>query len=307
MSTHELFSYLRVKHAGKAIEFYRDVFGAKEKYRLTEPSGRIGHAELDFDGASLMLSDEYPEYGITGPQTLGGVSSSIHLHVDDCDAVIRRAVAAGATLVREAKDQFYGERSGTVRDPFGHEWNIGHHLEDLTPAEMQKRYDAMMASAPPAALAVESIATKPPPAGWPRLSSSPSYLEAGVAIDWLVRAFGFVVDLRIEGEGGRIEHSQLTLGGGLIMLGDIKPERGQGWRKSPRQVDGNTQSMMLFVDDADAHCARARAAGAKIAAEPSTRDHGEGYWVDRSYEAIDLEGHHWYFVQRISTSDKPRP
>jgi PhnB protein len=147
MSVHELFAYIRLRNATEAIDFYKKAFGATEKFRLVEPgSGRIGHAELDFDGTTLMLSDEYPEYGIQGPASLGGTTLTIHLHVDDADAVIARAVAAGATVVRPAEDQFYGERSGVVRDPFGHEWNVGHSLEKLSPDEMQRRYDAMMKS-----------------------------------------------------------------------------------------------------------------------------------------------------------------
>lgn len=144
MAIHELFAYLRVKRAADAIDFYTRAFGAKEKYRLTEPSGRVGHAELDFGGATLMLSDEFPEFDIKGPETIGGTSASIHIHVDDADEVLRRAVAEGGTLVRPAQDQFYGERSGTVRDPFGHEWNVGHEIEKVAPEEMQRRYDEMM-------------------------------------------------------------------------------------------------------------------------------------------------------------------
>jgi PhnB protein len=147
MAIHQLFAYLRVKNAGKAIEFYTRALGAKEKFRLTEPSGRIGHAELDFGGTTLMLSEEYPELGFVGPETLGGTSISIHLHVDDCDTLIRHAVSEGAKLVREPSDAFYGERSGTVRDPFGHEWMIGHEIERVAPEEMQRRYDALMKSA----------------------------------------------------------------------------------------------------------------------------------------------------------------
>jgi uncharacterized glyoxalase superfamily protein PhnB len=147
MAIHELFAYIRLKDAARAIDFYQRAFGAAEKFRLTEPGGRIGHAELDFGGTTLMLSDEFPEYGIHGPQTIGGTTLTIHLHVDDADALIRRAVAAGATVVRPATDQFYGERSGTVRDPFGHEWNIGHEIEKLAPEEMQRRYDAMLKGA----------------------------------------------------------------------------------------------------------------------------------------------------------------
>ena len=144
MKIHELFAYLHVKDAAKAIAFYTKAFGAKEKFRLTEPSGRIGHAELDFEGTTVMLADEHPEYDIRGPTALGGTTVTIHLHVDDADEVIRRAVKAGATLVKEPQNQFYGERSGNVRDPFGHEWNIGHHLEKVSPREMQQRYTKLM-------------------------------------------------------------------------------------------------------------------------------------------------------------------
>lgn len=143
MAIHELFPYLRVQRASEAIAFYQRVFGAKERFRLTEPSGRVGHAELDIGGAVLMLSDEYPELGFRGPESVGAVTSSIHLHVDDADALIQRAVEAGAELVRAPAAHFYGERSGTVRDPFGHEWMIGHSIEQVTPEEMQRRYDAM--------------------------------------------------------------------------------------------------------------------------------------------------------------------
>lgn len=146
MFIREVFPLIRVRSTPRAIEFYRDAFGAREKFRLTEPSGRVGHAELDFGGTIIMLSDEYPEVGCVGPETIGGTSFSIHLHVDDADAVIAQAVAAGATLVREASDAFYGERSGTVRDPFGHEWLIGHEIESVTPEEMQRRYTEMFTS-----------------------------------------------------------------------------------------------------------------------------------------------------------------
>jgi uncharacterized glyoxalase superfamily protein PhnB len=147
MAIHELFAYLRLQDAPRAIDFYKVAFGATEKFRLTEPSGRVGHAELDFGGTTLMLSDEFPEYGIRGPASVGGTTLTIHLHVDDADAVIRDALAAGATLVRPASDQFHGERSGTVRDPFGHEWNVGHSIEDVTPEEMQRRYTESMKGA----------------------------------------------------------------------------------------------------------------------------------------------------------------
>lgn len=142
-AVHEAFPYLRLRRATEAIAFYKRAFGAEELFRLTEPSGRVGHAELKIGPMTLMLSDEFPEYSISGPETIGGTSFCIHLHVGDADAAIRRAVEAGATVVRAASDQFYGERSGAVRDPFGHEWMIGHEIEKVAPEEMQRRYDAM--------------------------------------------------------------------------------------------------------------------------------------------------------------------
>ena len=146
MAIHELFPYLHVSDAARAIDFYTRVFGVKEKFRLTEPGGRIGHAELDFNGATLMLSDEYPEMNIRGADKFEGTAVSLHIHVDDADALIAKAVAAGATLLMAPQDAFYGERSGVVRDPFGHRWNIGHSIEDVAPEEMQRRYDKLMGS-----------------------------------------------------------------------------------------------------------------------------------------------------------------
>ncbi len=144
MKIHELFAYLCVENAARAIEFYMNAFGAQEKFRLTEPSGRIGHAELDFGGTTMMLSDEFPEYGVRGPHALGGTAVTIHIHVDNADEVIRRAVEAGTKIEREPQDAFYGERSGSIRDPFGHRWNIGHSIEDVSPEEMQRRYTEML-------------------------------------------------------------------------------------------------------------------------------------------------------------------
>jgi PhnB protein len=140
---HDVYPYMRVRDAAQAIAFYQRAFGAEELFRLTEPGGRIGHAEIRIGKTTLMLSEEYPEYGIVGPQTLGGTTFSIHLHVDNADEWIARAIEAGATLVRPATDAFYGERSGSVQDPLGHEWLLGHQIEEVSTAEMQRRYTAL--------------------------------------------------------------------------------------------------------------------------------------------------------------------
>jgi uncharacterized glyoxalase superfamily protein PhnB len=143
----EVYAYLRLHDTAAAIEFYARAFGAKELFRLVEPNGRVGHAEIKIGPVTLMLSDEYPELGIRGPRSVGSTTVSIHIHADDVDSLFEQAVAAGASVVRPLANQFYGERSGTVRDPFGHEWLLGGHLEDVTPEEMQRRYTALFSEA----------------------------------------------------------------------------------------------------------------------------------------------------------------
>jgi PhnB protein len=139
-------AYLIVKDAARALEFYCRAFGATEIYRLVEPGGRIGHAEFRIGGSTLMLADEYPDFGSVAPTSLGGTPVKMHLRVADVDSLMRRAIAAGATELRAAKDQFHGERSGMLADPFGHHWFVATHIEDVSPEEMQKRFTAMMAA-----------------------------------------------------------------------------------------------------------------------------------------------------------------
>lgn len=139
----EAFPYLRVHGAAQAIDFYVQAFGAVERFRLVEPSGRIGHTELDIGPMVLMISEAFPEFGLLAPQGETVLGATVHLHVDDCDAWVARAEAAGATVDMPPTDQFYGERSSRVRDPFGHTWLIGHQIEAMTPQEMQRRYTAL--------------------------------------------------------------------------------------------------------------------------------------------------------------------
>ena len=142
---------------------------------------------------------------------------------------------------------------------------------------------------------------KPTPYDWPRLSSSAYYRDAARMIDWLCAAFGFELRLKVDGDEGRIEHSELTYGDAVLMVGSER--RGTRWgvdMLSPLSLEGaNTQGLMLYVDDVDAHCARARGAGARIVDEPAVHDYGEDYWADRSYGALDPEGHLWWFSQRL--------
>jgi uncharacterized glyoxalase superfamily protein PhnB len=142
---------------------------------------------------------------------------------------------------------------------------------------------------------------KPTPKGWPRLSVSVFYRDAPRAIDWLCNAFGFEVRVKVEGEGGRIEHSELVFGEAVVMVGDEERQKDKGRRSvSPLSVGGaQTMGVFFYVDDAEAHCARARAGGAKIVKEPQVSDYGADYWADKSYEAEDFEGHRWGFAERV--------
>jgi PhnB protein len=136
---HTATPYLIIKEAAQAIEFYKKAFGATEVMRFAQPDGRIGHAEIKIGDSRIMLADEFPEMGARSPQSLGGSPVSILLYVEDVDAQAKLAVAAGAKVVRPVKDQFYGDRSGSFEDPFGHQWHIATHVEDVAPDEMHKR------------------------------------------------------------------------------------------------------------------------------------------------------------------------
>ena len=138
--------YLDVDDAEKAIEYYTKAFGAKETVRMDGPDGRIGHAELKIGESLLMLSDPFPESSTKPPTELGATSVSIFMYVEDVDAVVQKAVDAGATVTMEVEDQFWGDRFGSITDPFGHNWSIATHIEDLTPEEIEERGKAAMAA-----------------------------------------------------------------------------------------------------------------------------------------------------------------
>ena len=136
---HTATPYLIIHGAAAAIDFYKSVFGATEVMRIPHPDGRVGHAEIKIGDSTIMLADEFPELGHRGPKSLGGTTVSLMLYVEDADAVFDRAIAAGAEVVKPMMNQFYGDRSGTFYDPFGHGWTVATHVEDVSPDEMQRR------------------------------------------------------------------------------------------------------------------------------------------------------------------------
>jgi PhnB protein len=141
---HSVTPYLFIKGAASAIEFYKSVFGATEIMRMTGPDGKVGHSEIKIGDSTIMLADENPQAGARSPQTIGGTAVSMHVYVPNVDGVVQKAVDGGAKLARPVKDQFYGDRSGTLIDPFGHMWNVATHIEDVTPEEIEKRAAAAM-------------------------------------------------------------------------------------------------------------------------------------------------------------------
>jgi PhnB protein len=145
-STQSVTAHLIVRDATSAIAFYTRAFGARELYRLVEPSGKVGHAELMIGNSRIMICDEYPDFGAVGATTLGGSPIKLLIYVDDADAVMREALAAGATELRPVKNQFHGDRSGMVLDPFGFSWFIATQVEDVSPGEMQRRFSATLAT-----------------------------------------------------------------------------------------------------------------------------------------------------------------
>ena len=236
------------------MEFYRDVFGAEETLRI--PDGdRIGHAELRLGPVTIMLADEYPELGIMSPAAFGGTGQVLHLHVDDVDSLAERALGAGATMVREPKDYDHGERQCRIRDPFGHEWLLGHEIG-----------------------AAKSPA--PSPTGKPNIFPGLRYRDPHAAMAWLERAFGFERHALFTNDDGDVMHAELRLGPGVVMMG-APPECDEGF------------NVYVYVADVDAHYARALEAGARItrpladtgygSREYGARDLDGHYWYFGTY------------------------
>ena len=268
---------LRVKNAAAAIEFYEQAFGAREIMRF-DVHGHIAHAELAIGNSTIMLGEEAPEYGFPGPAALGGSPVSIRLSVDDADAVAAQAVAAGARLIRPVSDQFYGDRSGLVTDPFGYTWDVAMRKEEMSAEEMHRRFEAMEKEQ-----AAKKTASNPIPKGFHTLTPYPIAQDAPGLIDFLRQTFDAEEKFRAVGSAGGI-HAEVRLGDSMLMLGG--GGQGLSWR-------GESQPMAfhVYVEDTDAVYQRALAAGAVSIQPPADQVYGE-----RSGSVKDLAGNYWYIA-----------
>lgn len=280
--------YLSVRGAANAIEFYKKAFGAEEVLRLTQPDGRVGHAEINIDGAKIFLADEFPEIGFSSPESLGGSPVQISLQVGDVDRVARRAIEAGATVLRPVADQFYGARSGHFRDPFGYTWVISTLTEQLSPEEMQRRNDEMSRPERPAAEAA-APAAKPVSyirAGFHTVTPYLIISEAARWIDFAKQAFGAEDKFRARrspspGEKGSdtIMHAEVQIGDSIIELADANP-----------QFPPMPSTLLIRVSDPDLVFHDAIAAGATEIEPVSDQEYGSrgGVVLDPSGNRLSI-------------------
>jgi PhnB protein len=269
--------YLSVKNAAAAIEFYVKAFGAKEVMRFVDNQGKVGHAEIAIGNSTVMLADEFPDYGFVGPQALGGSPVKMHLYVDDVDALAKQAVAAGAKVVRPVEDQFYGERSGQFADPFGYTWIISTRKEDVSLDEMHRRFDAMMKKQ-------EKPAVDPIPKGYRTLTPYLVAQDADGLIEFVKKTFGAEETFRGgPGSQGGL-HCEVRLGDSMLMIGGGGP--GLSFRGTPRPA-----AFHVYVRDCDEVYKRALQEGATSIGEPVDQSYGE-----RSGSVKDAAGNHWYIA-----------
>ena len=271
--------YICVANANAAIDFYREAFGAKEMWRLTEPGGKIGHAEIQIGNTSLMLSDEYPDYNTLSPETIGGSPVKIHLDVEDVDAFAEQAIKAGATLLRPIADQFYGDRSGQLADPFGYTWIVSTHIKDVPVEEMQKEMDKWTEEE--SAKKSEGGYVKEPEMRRENRHAVTPYIpvqQPAELIDFLSEAFDGIEHFRATGTAGGM-HAELSIGDSIVMIGGAE------------HIEPKPTAIHLYVPDVDQAYERALKAGAKSLMPVEDQPYGE-----RSGGVEDAHGNRWYIA-----------
>lgn len=280
--------YLTATDAAAALEWYAEAFGAVEQYRVVGDDGRLGHAELTIGTARLMLSDEYPEYGVRSPATLGGTATALHLSVPDVDGLFARAVAAGATSLQEPADQPHGARTGTVLDPFGHRWMLSQSIEELDLATYAERAEGSGFQVVGAGPGDEADATDRAGTGG-GIWAIAFYEDALAAIAELKEVFGFEEHLvALDDDGRTVVHSELRWPeGGIVQIGSYDPEN-----EFARALPPGAQCLYVVTADPHAVWDRCQAAGLAVVRPPESPHYdpeGMGFVVR------DSEGNIWSF------------
>jgi PhnB protein len=292
---HTAAPYLCVKGAASAIEFYTRAFGAQELLRLADPDGRIAHAEIKIGDSIIMLGDESPEHGRRGPFSFGGSPAFVHLYVEDADALARRAVAAGAKVLRPVENQIYGDRSGSFADPFGYTWEVGTHIEDVAPEEIQRRAAVLMETKPKSEVTQQDPAAgvsrvRPIPEGFHTVTAYLTARQAPELLEFVKRAFGAEEQFRGTGSAGGM-HAEVRIGDSMLMIGG-----GGAWQGTPM-----TTGLHLYVPDTDATYKLALGLGAISLHEPMDQNYGE-----RSAAVKDVAGNHWYIATHTGPTAVPQ-
>ena len=277
---------LRIKNAPAAIEFYKQAFGAREILRFVA-HGQVGQAELAIGNSIIMLGEEALDYGFPGPETLGGSPVSIHLYVDDVDAFVAQAIAAGARLVSPVADQFYGDRSGSVADPFGYTWGIATRKQGMSLEEMHRRFADIEKEQAASRTAASFI-----PKGYHTLTTYLVVEDAPGLIDFVKQVFGGEETFRAIGSAGGV-HAETRIGDSMLMIGGGAPEL--SWRG-----EALPSAFHIYVKDTDAVHQRALEAGGITIQAPADQPYGE-----RSGSLKDPFGNYWYIATRQGESYIP--
>ena len=281
---------LTFKDAAKAIEFYQQAFGAKEKFRFQLESG-IPHAEITIGDSTIMLAEEWPEGGRFSPETLGNSPVLMSLSVPDVDKFVARAIEAGAKTVTPIADQFYGRREGTVRDPFGYSWSVSTLTEEMPVEEMHRRMKKLT-TGPEGGRMKPATGVDPVPRGFRMVTPYLVAEDGNALIDFVVKAFGAEEALRIPTPTG--VHGEVRIGDSMMMLGG--GIAGEKWSATL-----HPNALHVYVKDADAAYKSALAAGATSLDEPRDQDYGE-----RSATVKDAAGNYWYIATHKGESYIPK-
>ena len=281
--------YLSVRGASAAISFYEKALGATVLSRIDQPDGRVGHAELNIGGAKIYLADEFPEIDFRSPESFGGSPVRIHLDVPDVDASARRMVAAGATVVRPVADQFYGDRSGQFRDPFGYTWTLSTHKEEVSPEEMRRRAAALAQQSPAQPPAETAKKVNPIREGFHTVTPYLVIPEASQWLDFVKRAFGAEEHFRAKRPGAEevIMHAEVKIGDSMVEVADANPE-----------YPATPMTLLLRVSDPDAAYERAVEAGATRFDPVTDHDYGS-----RGGTVKDASGNRWHIFTPTPGSD----